>query len=204
MACGRLHCRDMSEPNDLGEVNDLRRWHDIPAKKRPLTADRVPVTARQVAALVRPDPCVKGVAGRLSLLDHYANDESAPTFLAALAGPVAPVGALALHGLACERCRSSDLPVTQVVPTLVRIVAEDPAPRSVSSPSILLRLQPRDPRARHALAATATVDSDPLVRAAGEAALTGHERDAARSRKVMRRRARPGGSNTAKTVNRVV
>jgi hypothetical protein len=43
------------------------------------------------------------------VLDHHANDESCDVFRAALFDPVPHVRAIALHGLACERCRVGEL-----------------------------------------------------------------------------------------------
>jgi HEAT repeat protein len=177
--------------SEIEQVNDfLQRWNVIPASKRARIGAEVPVAAMMRAALSHPDPWARRSC--LSFLDHYANDESAAVFAAALADPVATVRKHALHGLACERCRVTELPVPQVVPELVRVLAHDASPdvRQGAVP-ILFGLQARDPRARPALArAAAAADPDPLVRTAARAALDGRGFDAARSRKAMRRRAR--------------
>ena len=187
----------MPNRSEIEQVNDfLQRWNVIPASKRARIGAEVPVAAMMRAAVSHPDPWARRSC--LSFLDHYANDESAAVFAAALADPVATVRKHALHGLACERCRATELPVPQVVPELVRVLAEDTSAdvRQGAVP-ILFGLQARDPRVRPALTRAAEADPDPLVRTAARAALDGRGFDAARSRKAMRRRARAANGGSA-------
>jgi HEAT repeat protein len=174
----------------LGEAEAfLRRWNSLPNKQAPRLAPEIPIAAMQVAAVRHPDPWVRRSC--LSFLDHYANDASTSTFLAALDDPVTPVRAMALHGLACDQCRTDELCVGDVVPVLSRVVRSDPNPevRHAAIP-ILLRLSNRDRRAREAIETAAATDGDPLVRQVATAALDGRVRDALRSRHDLRRMSR--------------
>jgi HEAT repeat protein len=155
---------------------------------------RPPIPAMQVAAVSHPNARVRRDA--LNLLDHYANDESVLVFRAALQDPVPRVRVIALHGLACERCRADELCVADVVPALVDALESDPSPRVRHDVvPILLRLAGRDRRAADALRRAASNDPDDLVRAIAAAAIDRRTRDI-RSRKALRRRARvsPVGS----------
>jgi HEAT repeats len=180
----------MSSEGQLEEAAAfLRRWNARPNKQAPLLAPEIPIAAMQAAAVHHPDPWFRRSC--LSFLDHYANDESASTFLAALGDPVTLVREMALHGLAYERCRVDALCLADVMPVLSRVVRTDPSPdvRHQTVP-ILLRLSNRDPRAREVIGEVAQSDDDPLVRQVAVAALEGRVRDAMRSRHDMRRAAR--------------
>jgi hypothetical protein len=110
----------------------------------------------------------------LSLLDHHAADSSAAVFLAALDDPVAPVRDLALHGLACEQCRTDELCVTDVTPKVVGLLERDPnAEVRHKTIPILVRLADRDPRAIEAIKRAAEHDDDLRVRQTAEAVLAG-------------------------------
>ncbi len=175
---------------DFRGVEDfLRRWHALPAKRRHRIAHEVPIDQMQVAALHHHNPWIRKSC--LHFLDHYASDQSVATFLGALDDPVVPVRELALHGLACEQCRSAELCVSEVVPVLAGVLGSDPSPevRQRTIP-ILLRLSGRDPRARLAIEDASTKDEDRLVRQVAEASLQGDERQALRSRHDLQRRAR--------------
>jgi HEAT repeat protein len=180
----------MSSDGQLEEAAAfLRRWNDRPHKQAPLLAPEIPIAAMQAAAIGHPDPWFRRSC--LSFLDHYANDDSAPTFLAALSDPVTLVREMALHGLACEQCRVDALGLADVMPVLSRVVRTDPSAdvRHQTVP-ILLRLSNRDPRAREVIEEVARSDDDPLVRQVAVAALEGRVRDAMRSRHDMGRAAR--------------
>jgi HEAT repeat protein len=187
----------MSGSHDLATVDDfIGRYRALPNKKRRFQASDLPIAEMQTAAIRHRDPWVRRTC--LSFLDHYANDESTTTFLAALDDPVTPVREMALHGLACERCRTTELCVEDVVPVLSRVVDADASPdiRQKAIP-ILMRLAPRDSRARTALEGAARVDSDPLIRAVAVAALEGRTQDALRSRHDLLRRAKTRRSKAA-------
>ena len=176
--------------------DDWRQWlrakapADGRARRPDWRADEPPppVAAMRTAALHHPDARRRREA--LGVLDHWANDESTDVFRFALQDPVPAVRVVALHGLSCERCRSTDLCVTDVVGDLVRSLEEDPSPKVRHGlVPILRRLADRDDRARAALARAADDDADDLVRQVAAAALEGRARDV-RSRKALRRRAR--------------
>lgn len=126
----------------------------------------------------------------LNTLDHYANDSSADVFRLALRDPVPRVRAIALHGLACERCRTGELCVSDVVPSLISVLEQDRSAKvRHGAVGILLRLSARDASASEAILRAAHEDADPLVRQVATAAAEGRHHDV-RSRKTMRRRAR--------------
>jgi HEAT repeat protein len=150
-----------------------------------------PVAAVQAAALHHPDASVRRSC--LGVLDHEASDESVEVFRAALGDPVPRVRVVALHGLACERCRSEELCLADVVPTLLRVLTEDPSPKvRHATIGILLRLSSRDERAADALRRAADDDEDELVRIAARAAVDGRFTVGFGSRKALRRRVRRG------------
>jgi hypothetical protein len=154
--------------SELEKVDDfLQRWRALPHKQKHGLTHEIPLSDMQTAAVHHPDPWVRRAG--LFFLDHYANDTSTHTFLAALGDPVTPVRELALHGLACEQCRAVELCVADVVPVLSRVIESDTSAevRHKAIP-ILLRLSGRDARARAALEVAASSDDDPLVRQAPE------------------------------------
>jgi HEAT repeat protein len=175
--------QDSSLPNGKWK-KDWRRTEPVPS----------PITAFQAAALHHPNARVRREC--LGLLDHYANDESASTFAAALSDPVARVRNLALHGLSCERCRTGDLAVEDVVPALLSALASDPSPKvRHNTLFILAGVAGRDRRVRPALNRAAREDDDNLVRYVAQAALDGRVRDMG-TRKALRRRANRAGYGT--------
>ena len=152
-----------------------------------------PIEAMQAAALAHPNARVRREA--LGVLDHEANDESVDVFRAALADPVPKVRILALHGLSCERCRTEELCVADVVRTLLATLRDDDSAKvRHAAVSTLVALAGRDDRVTDALRAASTDDPDPLVRLAANAAATGRYRGMG-SRKAIRRRQR--GRQTA-------
>ena len=170
-------------------VDFFRRWNALPAKQRYQLAPEIPIPEMQSAALSHPSPWVR--RGSLSFLDHYANGDSLRTFLDALDDPVPFVREMALHGLSCERCKTAELCVADVVPVLNRVLARDISPevRHKAIP-ILMRLANRDSSAQEALEQSSRYDEDALVRQVATAALEGREQDARRSRHDLLRRAK--------------
>ncbi len=133
---------------------------------------KVPIAEMKLAAIEHEDPWVRRKC--LSFLDHHAADESAGVFLQALDDPVAPVRDLALHGLACEQCRTEDLCVTDVTPRVVRVLEGDPNPEvRFKAIPILRRLATRDGTAMSAIERAAERDADERVREAAAAILRG-------------------------------
>jgi hypothetical protein len=127
------------------------------------------------------------------VLDHRANDESTAVFRAsALFDPVPHVRVVALHGLACERCRIHELCVTDTVTDLLRVLADDDNEKvRHDAVLVLARFVTRDERVRDGLRAAARDDSDPLVRHVAAATVDNRPGDV-KSRKALRRRARRG------------
>src|SRR5882672_1603988 len=72
-----------------------------------------PVLALQSTAIMDPDPFRRAYC--LAVLDHVANETSTHVFLAALEDPVADVRRHAVHGLTCERCRTTEVCLVDVV-----------------------------------------------------------------------------------------
>src|SRR5262245_27103103 len=111
--------------SDLEVADDLvRRWGGLAKQRRTRRGRELAVAAVQVAALSDPDLAIRRSC--LFLLDHYASDASWNVFRFALRDPVASVREVALHGLSCERCRTEDICVADVVTDLVEILTSDP------------------------------------------------------------------------------
>jgi hypothetical protein len=92
----------------------------------------------------------------LFLLDHYASDASWNVFRLALRDPVASVREVALHGLSCERCRTTALCVADVVADLVDILVHDPSAEvRHKTVAVLARFADRDERVIEAIARAA-------------------------------------------------
>jgi HEAT repeats len=124
----------------------------------------------------------------LGVLDPPTNDESSDVFRAALFDPVPHVRVIALHGLACERCRVGELCASKVVTDLVQVLDGDPNPKvRHGAVLVIARFLGRDARVVDVLARVAKADVDPLVQQVALAAVEGRGRDV-RSRKALRRR----------------
>jgi hypothetical protein len=150
--------------SDLELATDfVRRWKVLPKQRRARLGKEIPVTALQFAALNHSDLDIRRFC--LFLLDHYASDASWDTFRRALRDPVASVREVALHGLSCERCRSADLCVTEVVTDLVDVLAGDPSAEvRHKTVAVLARFVGRDARASGAIARAALDDPDSAIR----------------------------------------
>jgi hypothetical protein len=183
---------------DLKAVeNYFKEWRDVvreavdsglPAQQWKRLLPSAPIAAVQAAALHHPNP--RRRRDCLTVLDHEASDASVNTFREALADPVPRVRQVALHGLACERCRESELCVADLVPTLIGTLKGDAnAKVRHAALGILVALSDRDDRVGEAIRDATGHDADPLVRQAALAASQGHCRGMG-SRKAMRRRAR--------------
>jgi len=189
-------------PSDLQLANDfVRRWAALAPQRRARLGKQVPVAALQAAALSHPDLGMRRYC--LFLLDHFANDQSAEVFRQALRDPVATVREIALHGLACERCRVAELDVAAVVSDLVGMLARDPSAEvRHKTVAVLARFVDRDGRARAAIGRAATADPDSAIRRVAQAvADTGQPhvrrrkaalRDVRRTRRARNRRPQAG------------
>jgi HEAT repeats len=86
-------------------------------------------------------------------------------FRLALRDPVPSVREVALHGLSCERCRTDDLCVADVVTDLIDILTSDPNVEVRHKAVVALaRFLDRDGRASEAMARTASYDPDSAIR----------------------------------------
>lgn len=151
----------------------LQAWDNGTRRSRARLGSKVAIAEMQSAALHHGDPWVRRSC--LGFLDHHAADKSAAIFMAALDDPVAPVRDLAMHGLACEQCRTEDLCVTDVTPKITRVLDRDPnAEMRYKALSILRRLADRDPAAIAAMQRAAEGDPDDRVREAATAILAGN------------------------------
>ena len=155
-------------PSDLELANDfVRRWSALPKQRRSRLGKQMPIAAVQAAALTHPDLAIRRFC--LFLLDHYANDESSEVFRGALHDPVAMVRELALHGLACERCRIEEIDVADVVTDVAAILVSDPSGEvRHKAVGVLARFMDRDERARDAIGRAATDDPDAAIRKVAE------------------------------------
>ena len=165
----------------------LARCGALPRREWEARGVQMPLAALQTAALDHPSAPVRRDC--LTVLDHHANDESTSVFRAALrTDPVPRVRVHALHGLACERCRSEELCVTDVIVDLVRALEGDPSPKVRHAAAVtLVGLAGRDERAVRSLQRAALADADELVRTVARAGVEGRYRDV-KSRKALRRR----------------
>jgi hypothetical protein len=187
-------------PREREELDVLTRASRLPARElremhAPLSADEL--TLIQRGAREHPDARVRREC--LGVLDHRANDESTSVFrAAALSDPAPHVRVVALHGLACERCRVDDLCTEDTVTDLLHVLDGDTNEKvRHGAVLVLARFVSRDERVRDALRAASRDDSDPLVRDVAVAVIDGRWGDV-KSRKALRRRAR-GGRRAART-----
>ena len=158
--------------DDGAVVRDfVRRWDAVDKRGRDrLRSAGIPVAEMQRAALRHEDPWLRRRC--LALLDHHAADESTAVFLAALDDPVAPVREVALHGLACERCRTDDVCVADVVPRVIQALERDAdAEVRYKTLAILRDFALRHPAALDAVRNAADDDNDPLLREGARLAL---------------------------------
>lgn len=180
----------------------LRRWDEAGERGRKRLGATVPLADLHHAALHDPDPWLRRQC--LTFLDHGANDESSQVFLAALADPVGPVREIALHGLACERCRSEELCVADVVPVVAGVAESDPSPEVRHKALVVLaRLAGRSAEARAAIDRAAANDDDPLVRLAAAIASTSSSAHVpSRARLLRRASSRRGRLASGRAVRR--
>jgi hypothetical protein len=173
----------------------LKRFFSATSNQKSRLAKKAPLGDLHAAALHHPDAFARREC--LSFLDHYANEASTAVFAEALNDPVDFVRNAALHSIACESCRTAELCVADVVPSIVRLLEDDPSPelRTKAIPA-LLRLADRDSRARQAIGRAAEHDPDGIVRRAAADALCGYF---VAPRKRYERRQRRHGRRAART-----
>ncbi len=151
----------------------LKQFFAATEQQKSRLVKKAPLTEVGAAALAHPDAFVR--RGCLFFLDHHANEASTAVFVEALHDPVDFVRNAALHSIACESCRSEELCVADVVPSIVSVIERDPSPelRTKAIPT-LLRLAGRDPRAWEAIRLASKHDPDAIVRRAAADALAGN------------------------------
>ena len=128
----------------------LRRFSSGTAKQRSRSVHKAPLGTIQTAGGRTSRPLC---AARLSVLSGpLRNDQSMAVFGDALHDPVDFVRNMALHSLACEGCKTTQLCAADVVPGLIEVLESDPSVemRTKAIP-LLLRLQGNDERARAAV-----------------------------------------------------
>jgi hypothetical protein len=187
--------RDMTlEASDEARVHEyfalldrhIERWRQTGGGWSPFGGE-VPIESMQAAALRHESAKVRRHA--LGVLDHAANDASTATFRAALADPVPKVRLVALHGLACERCRTGEVCVDDVVRDVLRTLRDDASPTvRHAAIDVLARFISRDERIVPALLESAAMDTDDLVRLTAARAAGGERK--VWTRKAVRRRRR--------------
>jgi HEAT repeat protein len=150
----------------------LKEFFSATAKQKARLMKKAPLAQIGAAALHHPDAIVRRDC--LFVLDHYANEVSTPVFAKALEDPVNFVRNAALHSISCESCRSSELCVADVIPSIVSVLEGDASPdlRTKAIPT-LLQLAGRDSRAWEAIERAAENDPDGIVRQAAADALAG-------------------------------
>jgi hypothetical protein len=151
----------------------LEQFFSATPKQKSRLAKRAPIADLQEGALHHPDPFARRQI--LFFLDHYANDVSTSTFAKALHDPVDFVRNTALHSIACESCRTTELCVGDIVADVAGVLQGDASAelRTKAIP-VLLRLGARDSRAWAAISHAAEHDPDPIVRRAATDAISGY------------------------------
>lgn len=151
----------------------LKRFYSATPKQKSRLVKKAPLAHLQAAALHARDPYDRREC--LFFLDHFANEASAAVFAKALHDPVDFVRIVALHSIACESCRTTELCAADVVLDVVAVLEGDPNPdlRTKAIPT-LLRLADRDRRAREAVERAAQHEPDEIVRRVAAGALQGH------------------------------
>ena len=172
----------------------VRRWASLSKQRRARLGAEMPVAAIQVAAQGHPDLAIRRFC--LFLLDHYASDASWSAFRSALRDPVASVREVALHGLSCDRCRTEDLCVSDVVTELIGVLSSDPnAEVRHKAVAALARFLDRDGRAREAIVRSANDDPDAAIRLVAQTVADSgqpHVRSRKAALRDMRRQRRSG------------
>ena len=146
-------------------VAELGIRHRAKAARRTLMEAGHAATPAVRRGLEHPDPSVR--AGCCQILDHYLDDDCIPALLGCLDDPDAAVRLLAVHALACERCKEGECRPGEddVVLGAMRPLANDPD-RHVRAHAAHA-LGPAVHRRPDALAALETAtrsDDDPTVR----------------------------------------
>ena len=173
----------------------LERFEATAARRRHRIVPEAPIAAIQCGAIDHPNHLVRRAA--VAYLDHYANERSTTVFAAALSDPVPDVRNMALHSIACERCKSAELCAADVVPAVVQILGHDRDPEvRHKAIAVLLRLSDRDPRAFQAIERAATSDSDDSVRQVATTALRNGFVVGRRNRVVRKVRSQARGANS--------
>jgi hypothetical protein len=149
---------------DIERASDfVHRWRALSKQHRALIGKQMPVAAVQVAALRHSDAEMRRFC--LFLLDHFASDGSSETFRQALRDPVAFVREGALHGISCERCRTGEVCVADLVTDLAGMLVSDPNAEVRHKIVVALaRFLSRDSRVGEAIERAADNDPDPAVR----------------------------------------
>jgi HEAT repeat protein len=151
----------------------LKQFFSATDHQKSRLVKKAPLAQIGAAAVGHPDAFVR--RGCLFFLDHYANEASTAVFALALHDPVDFVRHAALHSIACESCRTQELCVADVVPSIISVLERDPNPelRTKAIPT-LLHLAGRDARAWEAIRRAGEHDPDDLVRRAAADALSGN------------------------------
>src|SRR3954471_17265032 len=104
----------------------LKQVFSATAKQKSRLVKKAPLAQIGAAALHHPDAFVRRDC--LFFLDHYANEVSTAVFATALEDPVDFVRNAALHSISCESCRSQELCVADVIPSIVSVLEGDASP----------------------------------------------------------------------------
>ena len=107
-------------------VRELGIPHRAKAARRTLMEAGHMATPAVRRGLEHPDPSVR--AGCCQILDHYLDDDCIPALLGCLDDPDSAVRLLAVHALACERCKEGECRPGEddVVLGAMRLLSNDP------------------------------------------------------------------------------
>jgi hypothetical protein len=117
-----------------------------------------------LAGLAHPHAKVRGQCA--AELDHYSDDQCAIALGGLLRDSSAYVRKMAAHGIICDRCKTTPLPVDAVALLLERVLT-DPSAR-VRRVCIIYVSARSDPRIEPAMRQAMTNDADETVRLRAE------------------------------------
>jgi len=160
-----------TSPEDLVRALASRTYRVRAAVEKALTATGQAGITAAIAGLSDANPRVR--YGSAAFMDHHADDACVPKLMElALHDPVPYVRGIALHALACQRCKPQPLTV-DVVPLLINLARTDERWRVRRGAAWSLAQRLADPGVREALQSMLEHDSDPRV---SEAAKNGLRR----------------------------
>jgi HEAT repeat protein len=178
-------------------IEDLAVAHREREALRQLMAAGMRATPALRRGLRHRDPAVR--VGCCVVLDHFMDAAAVPELMANLGHENARVRSMALHALACDRCKEGTCRPGEddVIPIAIRMVLEDES-RGVRTQAahMLAPAVHRRPDVRRALEQARDRDPDPLVRKVAGWATPGGPLYRRLTPRPARKRPEPVGART--------